>query len=405
MTPFLRRRDTGAVRGPSRDVDTVMLVVAALILAIGVVMVYSASSALAGKSYGDELYFFKGQAMRALVGFVLMLLIASNDLNWLARHARVILLGAFLLLLLVLIPGVGIKIRGARRWLPLGFMTFQPAEFAKLAVVIYLADFLTRREERLRSFKRGVLPPLIVVGIACVLVLAQPSLGGVVLLAAVSAGVLLVGGVRLHHLMLAGVLLAVLGIASVLTNPYQLKRLTGFHDGAQNTLEEDYQGEQGLLAFATGSVLGKGFGHSQQKLFFLPDAHTDFIMAIVGEEMGFVGSSFVLLLFIVLFYRGIVIAWRSGTRFKQLLALGLTLSLFCQTVLNLLVVTRLAPTTGQPLPFLSYGGSSLMFNLIHVGILLSLSRSTVARPKLAVRDERKALYDSGIPADAEFMTP
>ena len=130
-----------------------------------------------------------------------------------------------------------------------------------------------------------------------------------------------------------------------------MKRITSFQDGAQNTLEEDYQGEQGLLAFATGSVLGKGFGHSQQKLFFLPDAHTDFIMAIVGEEMGFVGSSFVLLLFVVLFSRGIMIAWRSGTRFKRLLALGLTLSLFCQTVLNLLVVTRLAPTTGQPLPF------------------------------------------------------
>jgi cell division protein FtsW len=405
MTPFLRRRDAETLRGPTREVDTVLLVVAALILAIGVVMVYSASSALAGKSYGDELYFFKGQAMRALVGFVLMLLIASNDLNWLARHARLILLGAFLLLLLVLIPGVGIRIRGARRWLSLGFMTFQPAEFMKLAVVIYLADFMTRREERLRAFKRGVLPPLIVIGAACVFVLAQPSLGGVVLLGAVAAGMLLVGGARLHHLLLAGVILASLGIASVLANPYQLKRLTGFQDGAQNTLEEDYQGEQGLLAFATGSVLGKGFGHSQQKLFFLPDAHTDFIMAIVGEEMGFVGSSFVLLLFVVLFSRGIMIAWRSGTRFKRLLALGLTLSLFCQTVLNLLVVTRLAPTTGQPLPFLSYGGSSLMFNLIHVGILLSLSRSTVARPRLAVRDERTALYDSGIPADAEFMTP
>ena len=304
MTPFLRRRDAETMRGPTREVDTVLLVVAALILAIGVVMVYSASSALAGKSYGDELYFFKGQAMRALVGFVLMLLVASNDLNWLARHARLILLGAFLLLLLVLIPGVGIKIRGARRWLSLGFMTFQPAEFMKLAVVIYLADFMTRREERLRAFKRGILPPLIVIGAACVFVLAQPSLGGVVLLGSVAAGMLLVGGARLHHLLLAGVILAGLGAASIVANPYQMKRITSFQDGAQNTLEEDYQGEQGLLAFATGSVLGKGFGHSQQKLFFLPDAHTDFIMAIVGEEMGFVGSSFVLLLFVVLFSSG-----------------------------------------------------------------------------------------------------
>jgi len=405
MTPFLRRRAEEGAKGPGREMDTLLLGVVAAILAIGVVMVYSASSALAGKSYGDELHFFKGQALRAVVGFILMLWIASSDLNWLSRHARVILLAAFLLLLLVLIPGIGIKIRGARRWLSLGFMTIQPAEFMKLAIVVYLEDFMTRREERIRNFRRGVLPPLIVIAAACLLVFAQPSLGGVVLLGSVAAGILLVGGARLHHLALAGAILGSLAIASILLNPYQSKRLRGFADGAQHTMEEDYQGEQGILALGSGGALGKGFGHSQQKLFFLPDAHTDFIMAIVGEEMGFAGAVFVLLLYIVLFYRGVMIAWRSATRFKQLLALGLTLSIFCQAVLNLLVVTRLVPTTGQPLPFLSYGGSSLMFNLLHVGILLSLSRSTVAKPKLAVRSERNVLYDGGLPNEVEFLTP
>ncbi|MFN0151383.1 MAG: putative lipid II flippase FtsW [bacterium] len=405
MTPFLRGRAEEGTKSPSREMDTVLLGVVACILAIGVVMVYSASSALAGKSYGDELHFFKGQALRAVVGFVLMLWIASSDLNWLSRHARTILLGAFLLLALVLIPGIGIKIRGARRWLSLGFMTIQPAEFMKLALVVYLADFMTRREERLATFRRGVLPPLIVVAAACVLLFAQPSLGGVILLGTVAAGILLVGGARLHHLALAGGILCSLAIASILLNPYQSKRLRGFTDGTQNTMEEDYQGEQGILALGSGGALGKGFGHSQQKLFFLPDAHTDFIMAIVGEEMGFAGAVFVLFLYVVLFYRGVMIAWRSATRFKQLLALGLTLSIFCQAVLNLLVVTRLIPTTGQPLPFLSYGGSSLMFNLLHVGILLSLSRSTLPKPKLAVRDERNVLYDSGLPSGAEFLRP
>jgi cell division protein FtsW len=407
VTPFLRAYAAPPAQGePGRGIDRTLATIVLALVAIGIVMVYSASSALGGKEHGDELFFLKAQTFRSIVGLVAMFLIAGLNPSFLENHARKILVGALALLVLVIIPGVGIEVRHARRWLPLGFMTFQPAELMKLALVIYLADFLTRREKRLDSFRRGLMPPLVVLGIASLLILRQPSLGAVVLLGLLTGCLLLVGGARLWHLALVFVALSAVGTASIAAHPYQRERFQSFFDNEYDTSGEEYQVYQGMLALGSGGPFGKGFGHSQQKFFFLPDAHTDFIMAILGEEVGFAGTAVVILLFAALIARGLLIAWRAATRFTRLLAFGITASIFLQMALNLLVITHLVPTTGQPLPFLSYGGSNLTLTLIHMGVLLSLSRNAVARPAPRFeRDERVRLGDDAIPSGAQFLTP
>jgi cell division protein FtsW len=335
---------------------------------------------------GDEFYYLRGQATRAILGLVVMFLLSRLDPAFLARHARKILVVALVLLVAVLIPGIGIERRHARRWLVTGF---QPSEFMKLALVIYYADFMTRREERLQGFKKGLGPPLAVLCAASFLILLEPNLSPIALLGIIGVSLLFAGGARLAQLapLCAAVLIA--GGVSLLTRPYQLERLLEFYDGRLEPAGAEFQIYQATLGLGCGGIVGPGLGHSLQKYFFLPDAHTDFIMAIVGEELGFVGSIAVLALFALLLQRGLSIAWRSSNRFHRLLAIGLTTCLFCQTFVNLCVVTALIPTTGQPLPFLSYGGSNLMMTLAEIGLLLGLSRFAHERAPATAGGERE----------------
>lgn len=402
MTQFLRARVEefrGASRRPS---DRILLVTVLALLFIGLVMVYSASSPRGRELHEDELFFLRGQASRALLGVVAMFGLAYLDPAFLARHSRWVLLAALALLVAVLIPGIGLVRRGARRWLVFGF---QPSEFMKFALIVYYADFMTRRQERLRSFRKGLGPPLVILGIAAVLIKLQPNLSAIVLLGLVGGCLLFIGGARFRHLGLLAVILLALGAVSVLTTPYQLERIERFTDGRIDPSGDEYQIYQATLALGTGGVVGPGFGHSLQKFFFLPDAHTDFIMAIVGEELGYVGTLAVLALFAVLLWRGLTIAWRSTNRFNRLLAFGLTVSVFCQALLNLCVLTSMIPTTGQPLPFLSYGGSNLMITLAEMGLLLALSRhvSDPARPETR-RDDDPLAEGYALPT-REFLTP
>jgi cell division protein FtsW len=406
VTRFLRvpvDRFRGADR---RDPDRLLLLAVFLLVGTGLVMVYAASTVMALQNHGDEFHYLKNHAFRALVGLAMMTGLAFANPLVLARHARAILLVALALLVLVLVPGIGIEARGARRWLPIGPLTLQPSEFMKLALVIYFSDFMTRREERLREFQRGLLPPLIVFAFAAFLILLEPNLGAIMLLGLIAGSLLFVGGARLHHLALVGILLALVAALSLAVQPYQLARIRNFFDGRFDLSGTEYQVFQAILGLGSGGAFGLGVGHSYQKYFFLPDAHTDFIMAIIGEELGYVGTLWILGLFALVVQRGLSIAWRSPTRFGRLLAFGLTASVFYQMMLNLAVVTHLIPTTGQPLPFVSYGGSNLLMTLSEVGILVALSRTLPVR-RHEKAPARKSLIDtfrSGFTQE-EFLRP
>ncbi|KPJ60049.1 MAG: hypothetical protein AMJ46_08655 [Latescibacteria bacterium DG_63] len=336
-----------------------------LLMVIGLLMVYTSSAGLGAARYeGDFHHYFRNQAVRMLVAFVAMLVAMNIDYRRLRGVAPFLVLGAFAVLLAVVLPGVGKQVRGATRW---GVIPIQPSELGRFAIVVYLSVFLSKRGNIL-SFKQGFLPCAVAIMGAALLTLIQPSLGSAVALILVGLIVLYAAGARKLHLgsMLgAGVLTAVI---CVLKNPYQLDRIMGFvGQGAR------YQVKQSLLALGTGGLIGKGLGGSMQKYLFLPDPHTDFVFSIYGEETGFVGTFILISLFIFLLLRGLRIARNAPDRFGFLLATGLTASIGVFFALNIGVVTGLLPTTGLPLPFMSYGGSALLVNAISVGILLNIS--------------------------------
>ena len=265
---------------------------------------------------------------------------------------------------------------GARRWLSLGLMSFQPSELAKVAMVLYMAHSLARKQERMSSFSYGVLPHLIVAAVPAGLLLLEPDFGTAGLLLALVFGMLFVGGARLHHL--AGLVLLVVPPAFWLiwSSPYRWKRVLGFLDPFADPEGKGFQLVQSFLAFGNGGITGVGLGAGKQKLFWIPEGHTDFIFALLGESLGLLGALFVLCCFGVIAFRGFSVAARSIDRFSSLLAFGVTFLLVLQALLNIAVVLGVVPTKGMPLPLLSYGGSSMLTTGILVGILLSLSRET-----------------------------
>jgi cell division protein FtsW len=279
-----------------------------------------------------------------------------------------------LLLVLVLIPSLGVVAKGARRWLRLGPISVQPAEMVKLVVVLYLAGYLAKKEGYITEFARGFLPPLLVVGLLAGLVLLQPDLGTVVVIGFVTLGLLFLAGARLVHLF--GLVPFVLPAVAVLIwkSPYRLQRLMTFLDPMKDPTGAGFQVNQSFLAFGSGGLFGVGLGEGEQKLFFLPEAHTDFVLALAGEELGLVGTGAIMLCYAALVLKGFQIAARAREPFGRHLALGITLLLGLQALINAGVVTGMLPTKGLTLPLVSYGGSSLMVNLLAIGILLSVSR-------------------------------
>ncbi|MBN1504228.1 MAG: cell division protein FtsW [Candidatus Eisenbacteria bacterium] len=337
-----------------------------LLMAVGLLMVYTSSAGLGASRFeGDVGHYFKHQALRALFAFVAMTVMMNLDYHRLQRKAPWVLIVALIALVALVVPGVGREVRGATRQIP--GLPVQPSEFARFAVVLYLSSFLAKRGEA-ASFKQCIMPCFAVTLGAAGLVLLQPSLGSAVVLVLVSAVVLYVGGARLKHLaVVLGTGLAV-AVACILSNPYQLERIRGFLG-----LGHQYQEDQSLLALGTGGVIGKGIGRSMQKYLFLPDPHTDFVFAIYGEETGFLGCVLLVSLFTFLLLRGLKVAASAPDRFGFLLATGLTASIGLFFAFNVGVVTGIIPTTGLPLPFISYGGSALLMNAVAVGVLLNIS--------------------------------
>lgn len=364
----------GKERLPLAKADGSVLTITLLLALIGLVMVFSASGVVAGNRFHDPVYYLKRQLAWLAFGLLLLHLASRTDYTVWQRMALPILAATIVLLALVLIPGVGTVVKGARRWLRLGPVSIQPAEMVKLVAVLYLASYLTRKEGRVASFASGFLPPLLVVGLLAGLVVLEPDLGTVVVVGLVTLGLLFLGGARLSHL--GYIALAALPAVALLIwrSPYRMQRLMTFLDPWKDPTGAGFQVNQSFLAFGSGGLLGVGLGEGKQKLFFLPEAHTDFVLALVGEEVGLLGTSFIVLLYAALVVKGFQIANRAREPFGRHLALGITLLIGLQALINAGVVTGMLPTKGLTLPLVSYGGSSLIVSLLAIGILLSISR-------------------------------
>jgi cell division protein FtsW len=364
--------------------DRLLMLLPLALTAVGVVMVYSSSSIIGITRYDDPNYYLGKQLLRALLGFGVMLLASRIDLARLEKAAPVLLGGAAALLVAVII--VGRVSHGAARWLSVGFLSLQPTDIARLAMVVFLAWWLTRRPPEGLGFVRGVLPPLGFLGGVAGLILLQPNLSSTGLLVATGMAMLFLGGTRVRHLLLpvgAGAGVAVLALA---THPYMMTRIETYirflFGGELDGRGSGWQLDQSLIAIGSGGWFGRGIGAGLQKYLFLPEAHTDFIYSIMAEETGFIGSTVLLFLLAALVWRGLRATMRAEDRFAYLLAGGLTIQLALYAIANLSVATGLAPTTGLPLPYVSYGGSALLANMAAAGLLYRVSAGNETREAL-----------------------
>ena len=391
---------------PRRLVPDMWLFGAALVLvSIGVVMVYSASAILAADRFGDPHYFLKRQLFWALLGLGGLWAALAVDYRVLERVALPLLGVAALLLVLVLVPAFGQAINGTRRWLRLGGVSFQPVELAKLAFVIYLARFLSRRGEAVQGFWGGAVPPAVIGGVLAALVLRQPDLGNSLTLLALAFTLLFLAGARPRHLLLlAAPALPLLAVA-VYFAPYRWRRILAFLNPESDPRGSGFQIIQSFLAIGSGGLLGRGLGGSKQKLFYLPEPHTDFVFAVIAEELGLIGGVTVIALFMVLIWRGLRAGLRAPDRFGAYLALGLTTMLATEALVNLGVVTGSLPTKGLPLPFVSFGGSALFMTLLSTGILLNISQHGAADPAPRRRAARPRSGDARSAARGVLARP
>jgi cell division protein FtsW len=358
--------------------DQILLFVTITLALVGLVMMFSASAVMAGKKFDDSWYYLKRQLVWLTVGLILLHVASRIDYIWWKRLSFPLLGLVAVLLVMVLIPSIGQAKHGAHRWLQLGPISVQPAEMVKLVAVIYLAGYLARKEDRLQHFSTGLLPPLLIIGIISGLILKEPDLGTVVVLGLVTGGLLFVGGARLAHLSTMALCAIPIVFVLVWTNDYRRPRLMAFLNPGSDPANAGHQITQSFLAFGSGGLFGVGLGEGKQKLLFLPEPHTDFVLALVGEELGFVGTCVIVLLFAVFVIRGFQIATRARTPFGRYLGVGITTLIGIQALINACVATGLLPTKGLTLPFVSYGGSSLVVSLTGVGILLSISRDRQA---------------------------
>ncbi|MBI4241909.1 MAG: putative lipid II flippase FtsW [Candidatus Rokubacteria bacterium] len=345
-----------------------------VLVSVGVVMVYSTSAIVAAERFQDPYFFLKKQLFWAVLGFGCLWAALAVDYHRLERLVVPLLALSLALLVLVLIPPFGQEINGTRRWLRWGSVSFQPAELAKFSLVLYLASFFCRRQDAIERFWTGLVPPLLVAGTMAGLVLLQPDLGSSLTLVALVFGLLFLAGARAKQIALVAVSALPLVALAIATAPYRWKRIVAFLDPWADPRGSGFQIIQSYLALGSGGWLGRGLGESRQKLFYLPEPHTDFIFAVIGEELGLAGALALVGLFAVVIWRGIRVGLSAPDPLGAYLALGLTLLLAAQTLVNLGVVTGLLPTKGLPLPFISFGGSATLTIMAAMGVLLNISQ-------------------------------
>ncbi len=370
-----RRGSRPVAEAKSSGYDARLLFPVLFLVGIGIVMVYSASSALALKKFGSSYFFIQKQALFALVG--LIALVAARHfpyraLRLLAYPAIVLTLG---LLLAVLLTGLGHTAGGATRWLRLGGITLQPSEIARMALILYLAYSMSKKQDRIREFSIGFVPHVMVLLVLLVPIILQPDFGSVVILASITGIMLFVGGVPLRFLALAGLTLAPVAGWLLWSADYRVRRLMSFLNPWEYPTAEGYQTIHSLMAFGSGGLWGTGIGKSLQKLFYLPEPHTDFIFSVIGEEFGLVGVTTIVTLYGLIIWRGLAIARQTADPFGALLSFGLTTAIALQVCVNMGVTLGLLPTKGLTLPFLSYGGTSLVMNMAAVGIVMNIGLS------------------------------
>ncbi|MFC3882672.1 stage V sporulation protein E [Bacillus songklensis] len=354
--------------------DFILVFLTLSLLAIGLVMVYSASAVWATYKFDDSFFFAKRQMLFAGLGVIAMFVIMNIDYWTWRTWAKVILIVCFVLLVLVLIPGVGLVRNGSQSWIGVGAFSIQPSEFMKFAMIAFLAKYLSENQKKITSFKQGLMPSLSLVFLAFGIIMMQPDLGTGTVMVGTCVVMIFVSGARVSHFMWLGLLGAGGFVALVLSAPYRIKRITSFLNPWEDPLGSGFQIIQSLYAIGPGGLLGLGLGQSRQKFFYLPEPQTDFIFAILAEELGFIGGSLVLLLFALLLWRGVRIALGAPDLYGSFLAIGIISMIAIQVTINIGVVTGLMPVTGITLPFLSYGGSSLTLMLAGVGVLLNVSR-------------------------------
>jgi cell division protein FtsW len=375
------KKDTGknTNRFQTAAYDLKLLFPVLFLVGIGIVMIYSASSALALKKYKTDYYFLAKQGIFSVIGIVALVFCRHFPYRFYRSLVYPILILAWCLLLAVLFTGFGHSAGGALRWLRFGSFSFQPSEFARFALIIYLAYSMTKKEGQLKAFSVGFLPHVLILGIFTALIMLQPDFGSAVMLAALTWIMLFLGGVRWWHLGSTLLVLLPIGYFVMINASYRFARLMSFMDPWQYPTDAGYQIVHSLMAFGTGGIWGTGIGKGYQKLFYLPEPHTDFIFSVIGEELGLVGIVVIIGLYMLIFWRGLTIARTTSDTFGMFVAAGLTISMALQVCVNMAVTLGLLPTKGLSLPFLSYGGTSLLLNMAAMGILMNIGATSGKR--------------------------
>lgn len=357
-----------------KKIDYILLISVVLISVFGLLMIYSSSYVWAEYKFNDPYKFLKSQGLFLLISYIIIYVTLKIPYEKYLNKANIIFCICFLLLILVLIPGIGTVRNGSRSWFGFGGLGIQPSEFMKLAITIFTSKYLSKNEKELKNIKKGVLPILTILIIVFGLIMLQPDFGTGVIIVISIVALLFVSGVNMSFFLKIGCL-GLCGVAAlIIAAPYRMKRIISFLNPWSDPLGSGFQIIQSLYAIGPGGLLGLGFGNSIQKHFYLPEPQTDFIFSIISEEFGFMGIIIVATLFIIIIYRGFRISKNCENKFGKYLAFGITFGLAFQTILNLMVVVGLIPVTGVTLPFLSYGGSSLLITMLSIGVLLNISK-------------------------------
>lgn len=357
-----------------KRMDYILFISVLIICIFGIIMIYSSSSIWAEFKYQDAFKYVKQQGLFFIVGIFVMLICSKINLDFLKKKANLILGVCFLLLVLVLIPGIGTIRNGSRSWFGIGGLGIQPSEFAKLGLIIFTAKYLARNQKNMVDVKKGALPIFLVIGVFFLFIMLEPDFGTAMVMALTLIALIFVSGLKISFFVKLGILGLAGIVLLIIAAPYRMARIVSFLNPWSDPLGSGYQIIQSLYAIGPGGLLGQGFLNSRQKHFYLPEPQTDFIFSIISEEFGFLGVLIVCGFFFLLFYRMLRIALCSNDLFQKYLTFGLAFGIFIQASLNLAVVVGLIPVTGVTLPFFSYGGSSLLISMIGVGLVLNVSR-------------------------------
>ncbi|HDP67158.1 MAG TPA: putative lipid II flippase FtsW [Candidatus Marinimicrobia bacterium] len=364
----------------NQSIDQFFFIVTILLIGIGFVIQYSASSSLAAAKFNDPGFYMRGHFIRLVSGFLVGLFFLRLNYHHLEKFAFWLVLLAMLTLILTLIINRTGNSATAR-WLQLGPFRFQPSELAKFALIVYLASFFDRHQQDIDNFRKGFLPPAIIMTVMMVLIVIEPDFSTGAVIAFISILIMIIAGTKLVYLSPFAGLFIIFSIITVIRSPYKMRRILSAFSNEADLQGAGYQINQSLITLGNGGFWGRGLAGSVEKNLFLPEPHTDFVFSVAGEEFGFIGALFLMVLFLALFIRGIQISIRSATVFGNLVGSGLALSMFIYVLANVGVVTGILPVTGLPLPFLSYGGSAMLYNFACIGILLNISKTMISKEK------------------------